>query len=111
MNIIIFIICYVNVIELPVNENGKVEARDGTKQEWISYHYKDFPLIASLTKLTALQADIKSTEEEALKSMLAGELSEQVSLKNFATSLLASKSAFYSGEKYDGKIIIIKLSF
>ncbi len=32
---------------------------------------------------------------------LAGELTEQVSLKNFATSLLASKSAFYSGEKYE----------
>ena len=90
------------------DENGKVEARDGSKQDWISYHYKDFPLIASLTKLTALQSDIKATEEDALKSMLAGELTEQVSLKNFATSLLASKSAFYSGEKYDGKIIISK---
>ncbi len=90
------------------DENGKVEARDGSKQEWISYHYKDFPLIASLTKITALQADIKSTEEEALKSMLAGELTDQVSLKNFATSLFASKSAYYTGEKYDGKVIISK---
>jgi len=40
--------------------------------------------------------------------MLAGELSEQVSLKNFATSLFAKKSAYYTGEKYDGKIIISK---
>ena len=90
------------------DENGKVEARDKTKQDWIDYHYKDFPLIASLTKITALQADIKSTEEDALKSMLEGELTDQVSLKNFATSLFASKSAFYSGESYDGKIIISK---
>lgn len=88
--------------------NGKVEKRDGSKQDWINYHYEGFPLVASLAKLTALQADVKATEEDALKSMLAGELTEQVSLKNFATSLLASKSAFYTGEKYDGKIVISK---
>ncbi|WP_273568114.1 gliding motility protein GldM [Maribacter halichondriae] len=88
--------------------NGKVEKRDGTKQDWINYHYESFPQVASLAKLSALQADVKATEEDALKSMLAGELTEQVSLKNFATSLLASKSAFYTGEKYDGKIIISK---
>lgn len=88
--------------------NGKVEKRDGTKQDWINYHYEGFPQVASLAKLTALQADVKATEEDALKSMLEGELTSQVSLTNFATSLKATKSAFYSGEKYDGKIIISK---
>ncbi|WP_430906507.1 gliding motility protein GldM [Maribacter sp. 2-571] len=88
--------------------NGKVEKRDGTKQDWINYHYEGFPQVASLAKLTALQADIQATEESALKAMLEGELSNQVSLKNFATSLLGSKSAYYAGEKYDGKIVISK---
>ncbi|MDO6817616.1 gliding motility protein GldM [Zobellia sp. 1_MG-2023] len=90
------------------DENGKETKRDGSKQDWINYHYEGYPLIASLAKLTALQADVKATEEDALKRMLEGELTSQVSLKNFATSLQASKSAFYSGEKYDGKIIISK---
>jgi len=89
-------------------DDGKVEKRDGSRQDWIKYHYEGFPLIASLTKLTALQSDIKSTEEDALKAMLEGNLTNQVSLTNFATSLNASKSAFYAGEKYDGKIIISK---
>ncbi|MCK0157320.1 gliding motility protein GldM [Cellulophaga sp. F20128] len=88
--------------------NGKVEKKDKTKQDWINYHYEGFPLIASLTKITALQSDIKSTEEDALKAMLEGNLTSQVSLKNFATSLDATKSAYYTGEKYDGKIIISK---
>ena len=88
--------------------DGKVENRDGDRLDWLNYQYEGFPLIASLTKLTALQSDIKATEQEALKSMLEGELSDQVSLKNFRTSLFASKSAFYSGEKYDGKIVISK---
>ena len=88
--------------------NGKVETRDGTKQDWLNYQYEGFPLIASLTKLTALQSDVKSTEEDALKSMLEGNLTDQVSMKKFTTSLKASKSAFYAGEKYDGKIIVSK---
>lgn len=89
------------------NEAGKVQAKDGM-QDWINYHYEGYPLVASLAKLTALQADVKVTEEAALKSMLEGELTSQVSLKNFATSLTAIKSAYYTGEKYDGKIIISK---
>lgn len=89
------------------NEEGKVKAKDGM-QDWINYHYEGYPLVASLAKLTALQADVKVTEEAALKSMLEGELTSQVSLKNFATSLDATKSAYYTGEKYDGKIIISK---
>ncbi|MDO6853892.1 gliding motility protein GldM [Cellulophaga lytica] len=88
--------------------NGKVEKKDKTKQDWINYHYEGFPLIASLTKITALQSDIKATEEDALKAMLEGNLTDQVSLKKFKTSLFGSKSAFYAGEKYDGKIIISK---
>ncbi|TVZ15528.1 gliding motility protein GldM [Maribacter sp. MAR_2009_72] len=89
------------------NAEGKVQAKDGM-QDWINYHYEGYPLVASLAKLTALQADVKVTEEAALKSMLEGELTSQVSLKNFATSLAATKSAYYAGEKYDGKIIISK---
>lgn len=89
-------------------KDGKVLKRDKTRQDWINYNYEGYPLIASIAKITSLQADVKATEESALKSMLEGELTSQVSLKNFATSLQASKSAFYSGEKYDGKIIISK---
>ncbi len=90
------------------DENGKVEKRDGSKQDWINYHYEGFPLIASLTKLTSLQSDIKATEESALKSMLQGELSSQVSLENFSTLLESEKSAFYAGEKFQGSLVLGK---
>ncbi|MFZ9003093.1 MAG: gliding motility protein GldM [Robiginitalea sp.] len=88
--------------------NGLVERRDGVKVDWIDYHFEGFPLIASLTKLTALQADIKATEEDALKAMLQGELTEQISLANFSTLLETEKSAFYSGEKFNGSIVLGK---
>ncbi|WP_445381274.1 type IX secretion system motor protein PorM/GldM [Robiginitalea sp. IMCC43444] len=90
------------------DENGKVERRDGVKVDWINYNYEGFPLIASLTKLTALQSDIKATEEAALKSMLQGELTSQVSLTNFSTMLDTERNAFYSGEKFEGSIVLGK---
>ncbi|MGB5236698.1 MAG: gliding motility protein GldM [Flavobacteriaceae bacterium] len=90
------------------DDNGKVERRDGVKVDWINYHYEGFPLIASLTKLTSMQSDIKATEESALKAMLQGELTSQVSLSNFSTLLDSEKSAFYSGEKFAGSIVLGK---
>ena len=89
-------------------DDGKVQKRDGTRQDWINYHFEGFPLVASLTKLTQLQADIKTTEQEVLKNLLEGNLTAAVSLTNFQSSLAAPKTAYYAGEKYDGKIIVSK---
>ncbi len=86
--------------------NGKVENRSGDKVDWINYHYEGFPQVASLTKLTAMQADIKATEEDALKSMLSGQLTSEVSMTNYTTLLEQEKSAFYSGEKFSGAIVL-----
>lgn len=88
--------------------NGKVERRDGVKVDWINYNYEGFPLIASITKLTELQSRIKSTEEAALQSMLAGELTNQISLANFSTLLEQEKAAFYAGERFVGDIVLGK---
>ncbi|MGB5821707.1 MAG: gliding motility protein GldM [Saonia sp.] len=89
-------------------DNGKVENREGIKVDWLNYHFEGFPLVASLTKITQLQADIKATEQDALKGMLEGELTEAVSLTNFSTLLEQSKSAFYAGDKFDGSIVLGK---
>ena len=47
-----------------------VTNRDGNVLEWLDYHYRGFPLVASLTKMTQLQADIKTTESEVMSTML-----------------------------------------
>lgn len=88
------------------DEKGKVTNRDGIKVDWLAYHYEGFPLIASLTKLTALQADIKTTEQDALKAMLQGQLTTEVSMTNYTTLLEQEKSAFYAGEKFAGNIVL-----
>jgi len=86
--------------------NGKVERRDGVKVDWINYHYEGYPLVASLANLSKLQADIKSTEEDALKAMLQGQLTSEVSMTNYTTLLEQEKSAFYTGEKFAGAIVL-----
>ncbi len=88
------------------DENGKVEKRDGTKQDWLNYNFEGYPLVASLTKITSLQADVKATEEDALKAMLQGQLSSEVSMTNYTTLLEQEKSAFYAGEKFSGNIVL-----
>ncbi|NND61870.1 MAG: gliding motility protein GldM, partial [Flavobacteriaceae bacterium] len=49
-----------------------VERRDGKNIDWLNYNYEGFPLVASKTKLTSLQNDIKVTKNELLSKMLAG---------------------------------------
>lgn len=87
-------------------ENGKVKNRDGKAIDYLNYHYEGFPLVASLTKVTQLQADIKATEEDALSAMLQGQLSTEISMTNYTTLLQQPKSAYYAGETFNGAIVL-----
>lgn len=79
---------------------------DGVTEPWIRYHYEGFPLIASKTKMTQLQNDIKTTESELLSAMLAGQQAVALSFTQYNTLLETSKSAYYSGEEFDGSIVL-----
>lgn len=85
-----------------------VKNRDGNTLEWLDYHYKGYPLVASLTKLTQIQADVKTTESEVLSAMLAGQLKIEASLTNFEAIVVPDKTAFFNGENFTGKIILGK---
>ncbi|CAH8282648.1 gliding motility-associated protein GldM [Mariniflexile fucanivorans] len=84
----------------------EVTNRDGNKQGWLEYHYKGFPLVASLTKMTQIQADIKTTQSEVLSTMLQGTLASEVSMTNYTTLMETSKSAYFNGEQFDGQIVL-----
>jgi gliding motility-associated protein GldM len=85
-----------------------VTNRDGNVLGWLDYHYKGFPLVASLTKMTQLQADIKTTESEVMSTMLQGKLKIEASLTNFDAIVIPDKTAFFSGENFTGTIILGK---
>ena len=86
----------------------KVENKDGKKIDWLSYHFQGFPAIASYTKLTAMQNDVKVTESDMLSLFLGNIVSEATTLNNYQAIVLADKSAFFAGEKFQGRVVIGK---
>lgn len=85
-----------------------VEDSQGITKSWIDYHFKGFPLIASLTKLTQMQADVKTIESEVLSTMLEGRLKIEASLTNFQAIVVPDKTAFFNGENFKGRVILGK---
>ncbi len=88
------------------DENGKVEDREGRKVDWLDFHYKGFPLITSIMKMSGIQNDVKTTEEDVLSAMLKRELIGAVSMTNYTTLLEQPKGAWYQGETFSGSIVL-----
>jgi gliding motility-associated protein GldM len=85
-----------------------VQDSEGVTKSWMDYHFKGFPLIASLTKLTQMQADVKTIESEVLSTMLEGKLKIEASLTNFVAIVVPDKTAFFNGENFKGRVILGK---
>jgi len=86
--------------------NTDAVKRGAGKVEWLDHNFKGFPLVASLTKMTQLQADIKTTQSEVMATMLKGTLTSEVSMTNYTTLLETTKSAYFNGEQFDGQIVL-----
>ena len=85
---------------------GKVTDGDGLKIDWMNYSFERVPMVAALTKLTQMQADIKTTKSEILGKMLQGQQATLLSMSNYNTFMDAPKSAYYVGETFDGEILL-----
>ncbi|GGW72065.1 gliding motility protein GldM [Winogradskyella epiphytica] len=85
-----------------------VANQDGKEIDWLSYNFQGYPAIASYTKLTALQNDVKVTEANLYNLFLGNTLSEATTLNNYKAIVLADKSAFFAGEKFQGRVVIGK---
>ncbi|WP_342773108.1 type IX secretion system motor protein PorM/GldM [Flavobacterium cellulosilyticum] len=104
--------------KLPEVEINKIEKRfamapiksktAGATLSWIDYNYKGFPLIATVTKLTQMQADIKATESDVMASMFQSDLIAAASLTAYQPIVVLEKSVFFQGEAVKGKIILGK---
>jgi gliding motility-associated protein GldM len=104
--------------KLPEVEVDKIEKRFATNPiksknagatlQWIDYNYKGFPLIATVTKLTQLQADVKATESDVMASMFQSDLIAAASLTAYQPIVVLEKSVFFQGEAVKGKIILGK---
>ncbi len=86
----------------------KVKNKDGKNLDWLAYNFQGFPAIASYTKLTAMQNDVKVTEANMFNLFLGNTLDAAVSLNKYKAIVLADKSAFFAGEKFQGKVVLGK---
>ena len=84
----------------------EVTNNENVTKPWLMYNYQGFPLIASLTKLTQIQSDVRTTENDILSAMLEGQLQSDVSLTNYQAIVVPEKTAFFSGENFKGKVVL-----
>jgi len=77
---------------------------EGVVKDYISYNYVAFPMVSSLTKMTQIQNDIKSVENELLSTLLSGNLKQLAKLDNYETVMTTSKGAYYTGSTFDGML-------
>ena len=83
-----------------------IKDSEGVEKSYIEYHFIGFPLISSITKITAMQNRVKRIENELFSQMLAGQLTQIASMTNYETLLQTSKGAYYQGETFDGAIVL-----
>jgi gliding motility-associated protein GldM len=85
---------------------GDVVDREGVKKNNLDYNFKHFPLIASVAKLTAIQNDVNSTENQILSRLTGSTAVAAASMKNYTAIVIPEKSAFFAGEAVKGRIVL-----
>ena len=87
-------------------EDNQVVNRDGIKEDWIYYNYEKFPLVASLTKITKIQSDIRNVEYEILNSLIQKTQKRKLDLGGSDTLLEVKGSAYYTNSTADPAVLV-----
>lgn len=82
--------------------------REGKYQPYLNYHFEGFPLIASLSKLTKIQSDIRFLENKVLENIIGTINAHEGGLNKYQTLLETSKSSYYTNELVDASIVMGK---
>ncbi|WP_296148132.1 gliding motility protein GldM [uncultured Flavobacterium sp.] len=85
-----------------------VKNSEGIAIKYLDYHFKGFPSIASLAKLTSFQNDVKKAEADVFSILLGKAAVEASSMKNFTALVVLDKSAYFQGEQVTGKVVLGK---
>jgi gliding motility-associated protein GldM len=79
---------------------------EGVKKLYLDYHYKGFPSIASITKLTAMQNNVKVMEANVYNLALGKAAIDATSLNKYKAIVVLDKNAYFQGEKVTGKVFL-----
>ena len=83
-----------------------VKNKDGIAIEYLDYHFKGFPAVASLAKLSAWQNDVKKSETDVYNTLLGKAAVAAASYSNYQAIVVLDKSAYFQGENVTGKVVL-----
>jgi gliding motility-associated protein GldM len=85
---------------------AEVKDKDGNKIKYLNYHFKGFPAVASVAKLSAWQNDVKKAEADVYNSALGKAAVEAASYSNYQAIVVLDKNAYFQGEQVTGKVVL-----
>lgn len=85
---------------------SKVKNKDGVSIDYLDYHFKGFPAVASLAKLSAWQNDVKKAETDVYNTLLGKAAVAAASYSNYEAIVVLDKNAYFQGETVTGKVVL-----
>lgn len=83
-----------------------VTNNEGVKIKFLDYHFKGFPAIATVAKLSAWQNDAKKGESDVISAALGKAAVETASYSKYQAIVVLDKNAYFTGEKVTGKVVL-----
>jgi gliding motility-associated protein GldM len=83
-----------------------VKDKEGVSVKYLDYHFKLFPAIASIAKLTSIQNDVKSLEQDIYNALIGNTTAQTASMKNYKAIVIMDKSLFFQGETVTGRVVL-----
>jgi gliding motility-associated protein GldM len=99
---------YASIIK-EVNEKfdlSDVKNKEGLKDKYLIYHFKGFPAIASIAKLSAWQNDINKVESDVYSIALGKAAVATTSYNNYEAIVILDKNVYFPGEQVSGKVVL-----
>ena len=86
----------------------KVVTSEGTESPFLNYNFQGFPMIASISKLTKIQSDIRYVENKILSQILDAVQNKGLNFNTFQTLLETTKPVYYTTDIIDAAVVMGK---
>lgn len=83
-----------------------VKNKEGLKDKFLAYHFKGFPAIATVAKLSTWQNDINKAESDVYSAALGKAAVAAASYSNYQAIVVLDKNAYFQGEQVTGKVVL-----
>jgi gliding motility-associated protein GldM len=81
---------------------------EGTESPFLNYNFQGFPMIASISKLTKIQSDIRYIENKVLTQILDAVQNKGLNFNTFQTLLESTKPVYYTTDIIDAAVVMGK---